>query len=292
MRNIGVKNLDVYLTGKCNYRCEYCYGENDCRPDMSAETYAKALEFGKYICAENIEMCGGEPLVCKEFQNYTLQAKEVGFGVILRTNAYFLFDQAEFVAQNCLWVGVSIDGLKTANDVMRPSRKKVSADEKFLRPISAIRELKRLNPDLKIILATLASKLNYKEIPAFADYIQKTQLPIDKWKIYEFIRDKFRSDLNHTKYEMSEAEFSELNASIPETVNGAEVILQSAHTERVGANCLIVYQNGDINLTGVHYGNINTDAFDDIIDRLYADNALSVIANNKKFTYGGTYESV
>lgn len=286
MRNIGICNLDVYITGHCNYKCEYCYGEKDMCPDMADETYQRALDFAAYIGAENIQMCGGEPLVCKKFKSFTLMAKERTFNVILRTNGYFLSDYIDFVAQNCLWVGVSIDGLTYSNDKMRPSNACISAQEKFERPIKAIQSLKKENPNIKIILATLASKLNYKDIPLFAQYIQDEKLPIDKWKIYEFIRDKFRSNENYSKYEMTENEFDELSKSLPETINGAEIILQSAHTERVGANCLIVYQNGDINLSGVHYGNVNTDEFDDIIDRLYADNALMVIGNNKKVTYG------
>lgn len=286
MRNIGISNLDVYVTGRCNYKCEYCYGENNLCPDMDIEIYKKALEFAEYIGAQNIQMCGGEPLVCQNFERFTMMAKEKGFEVILRTNGYFLFDYAEFVAQNCLWVGVSIDGLASSNDKMRPSKAKTSAKEKFERPINAIRELKRINPKIKVMLATLASKLNYKDIPLFVKYVQDNNLPIDRWKIYEFIRDKFRSEKNHTKYEMSKEEFDELESKLPKTVNEAEIMLQSAHTERVGANCLIVYQNGDINLSGVHYGNVAVDKFDDIIDKLYAENALSVIGNNKKVTYG------
>ena len=285
-RILGVCNLDVYVTGHCNYKCEYCYGERDFCPDMDVDTYNNALAFAEYIGAQNIQMCGGEPLVCKNFELFITMAKEKGFEVILRTNGYYLSDYIDFVAQNCLWVGVSIDGLAIANDKMRPSKANVSAQEKFERPIKAIQTLKETNPTIKVILATLASKLNYNEIPAFAQYIQDVQLPIDKWKIYEFIRDKFRSDENHSKYEMTEAEFEELVASLPQTINEAEIMLQSAHTERVGANCLIVYQNGDINLSGVHYGNVNVDEFDIIIDRLYADNALAVIENNKKVTYG------
>ena len=90
MRSIGVSNLDVYVTGRCNYKCEYCYGEQDCAPDMSLQTYQRALDFATYIGAKNIQMCGGEPLVCKNFKIFTLMAKERAFEVILRTNGYFL----------------------------------------------------------------------------------------------------------------------------------------------------------------------------------------------------------
>lgn len=287
MRDLGIYNLDVYVTGRCNYQCEYCYGEQDRCPDMGTDTYRKALEFAHYIGAHNIQLCGGEPLVCKNFEDFTLMAKEKGFGVILRTNGYHLLQHIDFIANNCQWVGVSLDGLPAVNDMMRPSRTWVSAQEKFSRPVEGIRKLKEVNPEMKIILATLASKLNYEQIPSFATYIRDTHLPIDRWKIYEFICDKFRSEENKAKFEMSEAEFSKLSMLMPASVNGAQIILQSAHTERVGANCLIVSQNGDIKLSGVHYGNVTNDNFNDIIDRLQADNVLEVIVDNKKGTYGG-----
>lgn len=292
MRNLGISNLDVYITGCCNYKCEYCYGEQDNCPDMTIDTYSKALDFAEYIGAQNIQVCGGEPLVCKRFEEFTLMTKERGLGVILRTNGYFLLDYINFVANNFKWVGVSVDGLESINNLMRPSKVDIAASEKFNRPINAIKEIKKINPSINIILATLASKLNYKEIPLLAQYIEDNKVPIDKWKIYEFICDKFRSKANHSKYEMTEMEFDELAKMLPHSINGADIILQSAHTERVGANCLIVYQNGDINLSGVHYGNVTIDEFDYIIDKLYADNAISVIGNNKKVTYGEKNEFI
>lgn len=292
MKNLEINNLDVYITGRCNYRCEYCYGENENCSDMAVGTYVKALEFASYVGAKNIQMCGGEPLVCRNFKKFTLMARECGFGVILRTNGFYLSDYLDFVAENFLWVGVSIDGITNVNDFMRPSKHYIDAEEKFNRPINAIRALKKFNCNVKVILATLASTLNYRDIPKLVSYIQDTKLPIDRWKIYEFIRDKFRSDLNYKKYEMSQSDSEYLANVVPKVVNGAEVILQSARAERVGANCLIVYQNGDINLSGIHYGNVNNDKFEDIVGRLAADNVLKVIVNNKKVTYGDKNEFI
>ncbi|MBR4863284.1 MAG: radical SAM protein [Oscillospiraceae bacterium] len=286
MRDLGICNLDLYITGHCNYQCEYCYGEHDHCPDMTIDTYTKALAFAKHIGAQNVQLCGGEPLVCRHFKEFTLQAKENGLGVVLRTNGYYLPEYAEFIANNCVWVGVSLDGLPAANDLMRPAKANISAEEKFARPIEGIRKLKEANPEIRIILASLASKCNSQHIPALAAYIRENQLPIDRWKIYEFICDKFRSVENKAKYEMSEADFKKLTEQMPATVNGAQIIFQSAHTENVGANCLIVRQNGDIKLSGVHYGNILTDSFDDIVDKLVSGNVLTVISNNKKGTYG------
>lgn len=282
---VRIRNLDVYVTGKCNYRCRYCYGENDQFDSMDMHTYQNALAFGHYLRAENIQLCGGEPLVCPEFESFVTLARQKDFDVILRTNGILIHKRLEFIAKSCKWVGISLDGTKAYNALMRTPRTAMSAEEQFELPIRAIFDLKRINPGIKIILATLVSRKNYLGLSELANYLARNKVPIDKWKIYEFITDKFRSAENHSEFEMEEDVFFSAVQMLPDSINGAPIQIQSAHTERVSANCLIVYQNGDINLMGKHYGNINTDAFGDIVRALTADNALSVIYENKETTY-------
>ena len=286
MRDLGVKNLDIYITGKCNYQCDYCYGEDDSLGTMDKIVFLKALEFGKYINANTIQFCGGEPLVCSEFKNYATKAKEAGFGIILRTNGIHAEKQIDFIAENCEWVGISIDGLPESNSLMRRSRTAMTPQQQFSIPIKAILLLKEKNPAIKILLASLASKKNYLQLPDFAEYLINNNIPIDIWKIYEFITDKFRSQKNHLDFAMSEADFDRLCINMPKDINGAPVLMQSAHSDRVSANCLIVFQNGDIKLLGKKYGNVSCDNYDNIIEELLNDNALDVISNNKEETYG------
>lgn len=285
IRKLGLKNLDIYVTGKCNYMCGYCYGENDKYGSMEEEVYNTALELAEYIDVEYIQMCGGEPLVCPEFEKYVTLAKNKGFKIILRTNGILIEKHLVFISENCDWVGISVDGLPEYNSLMRTPRASMTKDEQFDKPVSAIFELKKLNPNIDIILASLVSKKNYKGIVPFADYLIKNKVPINKWKIYEFIEDKFRSKINHSEYEMSENDFSQMVSELPNDINGAPIQSQSAHTNRVSANCLIVYQNGDIKLMGKHYGNIMKNSFDTIIDLLIKDNALDIIEKNKENTY-------
>lgn len=280
-----LNNLDIYVTGKCNYACDYCFGEDDRCGSMAPDVYRAALEFGRFLAVGRIGLCGGEPLVCPEFEEFALAARNQGFRLILRTNGMLIGKHLEFIAENCEWVGISLDGLPGINALMRKSRAPVPADEQFSRPVEAIFSLKRLNPDLKILLATLASKKNYQHIRALGDYIISAQAPIDKWKIYEFIPDKFRSGSNSQEFAMTPQEFDDMARQLPDTINGAPILLQSARQERAAANCLIVYQNGDIRLMGKKYGNVAKDRFSDIIDGLERYNALTAVNANKALTY-------
>lgn len=285
-KGLGIKNLDIYLTGKCNYCCRYCFGEDESCGSMTADVYAAAIKFAAYIAAENIEFCGGEPLMCPEVEDRIVWAKKAGFHVVLRSNGILIEHHLQCLAKNCTWVCISLDGLPEVNALMRTSRKTMTAEEQFTKPIEAIFALKKLNPELRILLASLASKKNYQFFPAFSDYLLKNHVPIDKWKIYEFICDKFRSVANQQEFAMSEEEFRVLRQSLPETVNAAPVLLQSARGERASANCLIVFQNGDIKLLGKNYGNVAKTPFDKIVHGLLADNALAAIKENKEMTYG------
>lgn len=282
---IKLKNLDVYITGQCNYQCEYCYGESDTCGAMEKDVYMQAIAFGHFLNVANIQMCGGEPLVCPFFEEYADIARKNGFSVILRTNGILINKHINFIVNSCSWVGISIDGLPKENAIMRKPRFPISPKEQFDIPIKSIFELKRLNPNLKIILASVASKKNYQKLPDFAYYLIEKDVPIDKWKIYEFINDKFRSGINNSKFAMTTDEFDFLVEKMPHQINHAPVQIQSAHTDRVAANCLIVYQNGDINLLGKTYGNVLTTPFQSIIERLIFDNALDVICDNKENTY-------
>ena len=288
MFDLGIKNLDLYVTGKCNYCCEYCYGEDDTCGDMSETIYKAALKFGEYICADTIQLCGGEPLMCKEIAKYLEYTKAQGFNVVLRTNGVLLDKYLEVVANTCEWVGISIDGLPKENAVMRTAKGTMTPEEQFEKPMRALWKLKEINPKIKIILASVASRKNSQALPDFAKYLVEHNVPVDKWKVYEFIRDKFRSDKNYEAFEMTETEFHELSEKIKKQMgNEMELILQSAHTERVNANCLIVNQKGDINLDGKNYGNVVSDEFETIVRKLLQDDVLAVISKNKEVTYGG-----
>jgi MoaA/NifB/PqqE/SkfB family radical SAM enzyme len=284
--DLGVNNLDIYLTGKCNYRCEYCYGEDESKGDMTIETFEKAVAFAEYIGAKTLQYCGGEPLMSSHFIDNVSIAREKGFKQILRTNAIYLPKYIDLVAENFDWIGISLDGCENANAKMRPSKNSITAKEQFEIPVNCIWDLKRKNPKIKILLATLASKINYMQIEELYLFIKETKLPIDKWKIYQFICEKFRSKQNKDMFGMENEDFDLLKKMIPENLNGIPVIFQSADTEGVAGNCLIIYQDGSIQILGKYYGNINTDEFEDIVTKLLDGNTLNIIGSNKKYTYG------
>lgn len=283
--DLGIANLDIYITGKCNYKCRYCYGENDCLPGIEIETYKKCLDFAKYINVKNIELCGGEPLVEKNFELFVLMAKNSGFDVILRTNGILIPQKISFIADNCSWVGISLDGLPEENALMRESRHPISKEEQFLIPLKAIMELKQKNKNIKILLASVLSSKNYSSFLNFVTYLKKENLPIDRWKIYQFITDKFRSRENEQEFVLDDVKFENIAKLIPKSINNTQIIVQPSKGLDKATNCLIVRQNGDIILSNVFYGNVVDTPFDLIVNNLIKNNAINLIQGNKNLTY-------
>lgn len=285
MVDLGIVNLDIYITGKCNYKCRYCYGENDCLTGIKIETYEKCLEFAKYINAKNIELCGGEPLVEKNFELFVSMAQDSGFDVILRTNGILVPQKIDFIAENCSWVGISLDGLPEENALMRESKTPISKEEQFFIPLKAIRDLKIKNSNIKILLASVLSSKNCDAFLNFISYIKEENLPIDRWKIYQFVTDKFRSLENDKEFFLEDEKFESIAKMIPDKINDTQIIVQPSKGLDKATNCLIVRQNGDIILSNVFYGNVVDTPFDLIVENLIKGNVLNLIKGNKNLTY-------
>ena len=206
--------------------------------------------------------------------------------MILRTNGIYLGDYIEFVAKYFDWVGVSLDGIAETNTKMRPSKNAMSAKEQFELPTSNIRRLKAINPNIKILLATVASRLNYDTIRQLSDYIEESKLPIDRWKVYQFIRDKFRSSLNYDKFALEQILFDDLSQCIPSNINGSvEVIFQSLRTEGAAGNGLLVYQDGTVKILDEYFGQIGSDSCEEICSKLSVSKVIDYIKVNKSKTY-------
>jgi len=98
-----ISTLDIKITNKCNYACEYCFGEPDQTTDIDLETFNKSLLLAKALGANFLEFCGGEPLMHPEFAKLTAIAKENNFDLILRSNGILIGKYLDLIAKNFQW---------------------------------------------------------------------------------------------------------------------------------------------------------------------------------------------
>lgn len=280
-----ISTIDINITGRCNYDCGYCFGELDNRGDMTFENFDRALLLAKLLNANTIEFCGGEPLLHKSFKKFVEMAKKEGFDLILRTNGILLKDNIEFIAGNFKWVGISLDGLEDANNFHRKSKQKLSAKEKFDIPISNIFKLKKANPALQIVLATVVSKISCDHIKEFSSYILNEKLPIDRWKLYHFLPNYNRALINKEKYFISKDKFLSLKEKLgikKFSSRGIEVIFFA--NSSLGGGCLIIRQNGDVVLNAKVLCSLCGNSMSEVIDKL-DEIDFDQVKKNKYLTY-------
>lgn len=133
-----VASLVVKIAERCNLNCSYCYMYNQGdqsylkRPKfMSPETYTNMLDCIKRYCAKRgsqISICfhGGEPMLVgpDRLQAMALEAREYlgGYlgGLKIQTNATLIDENwAKVLKRNRIGVGISMDGPKDINDMVR-----------------------------------------------------------------------------------------------------------------------------------------------------------------------------
>jgi MoaA/NifB/PqqE/SkfB family radical SAM enzyme len=283
----NIPTLDIKLTNRCNYECEYCYGESDQQIDISIGTFLNALNLAKVIGVKYLEFCGGEPLLHSKFEKFTNLARQEGFNLILRTNGILIEEYADVISKNFEWVGVSLDGIEKVNDIMRKSKGKLTPKEKFIIPINNIRLLKKKNSRLKILFASLASAIYYQVLPLLTDYILKKKLPIDLWKIYLFRPKRQRASSNKDKFYLSEKKFESLRKTINikklQNELGIKTIFGSGSVN--SGECLLVSPNGNLSVGSNKIAHINKQSISEIKSILSNLKEEKRIATNKKVTY-------
>lgn len=124
----------LIMSSSCNLACKYCFIENcsfnnNIEINMSYETALNAVEkFNKYVLENHIEnplilLYGGEPMVnwkvLYDIVKYTKNLNSnIKFSIV--TNATLLdVEKINFLAENEVEIGISIDGPKEINDENR-----------------------------------------------------------------------------------------------------------------------------------------------------------------------------
>jgi MoaA/NifB/PqqE/SkfB family radical SAM enzyme len=278
--------VDLYVTGACNLGCRYCYGELDSRGGMPREVLLSALKFARHLNARAVEFCGGEPLLYKDFDWSVEEASEQGFELILRTNALRLAERRSFVAKHFKSVGISLDGDIKSNDLMRPLKSKdaLTPEEKFSLPLSEINALKHLNPGIHVLLASVATKANLEGLVSLARILVEKKIPIDVWKVYQFLANNFRARDNESEFSLDPSIFSKLSEQLRDVITGA-FPLMCRKSEETDRSCVVVNVQGDVLLGSEKMGNVLLDSQESIAVYLEKSGVQNGVARNKNSTY-------
>ncbi|WP_278381883.1 radical SAM protein [Pseudoalteromonas distincta] len=267
------------MTGKCNFSCPYCFGEDVKKPGIDAEVYSKVISFAKH-CRTSIGFTGGEPLLHPNFRDLVKAASKSNIPLILRTNGMLLGEYMD-VIKSFQWIGISIDGAdeKTVKR-MRPSTSNFDYQEtdKWNTPLENIKLINNQNPETKILLASLVSSFNYKALIRLAEIINSQNLNVSKWKLYQFTRNNFRSMSTSTKYETTTKYFEQVVESIRVSFKG-DVIYKSGT-----GNCLLIDTKGTVRVNETIVGSVFED-FQELENKVRRLTMFKQISLNKVSTY-------
>lgn len=277
--------LDINVTGACNLECSYCFGEVNTRSGMARGTFNQALGFANYIGVSALELCGGEPLLYRDLDWAVDSALSAGFELILRTNGHLISKRRRFIADSFGVVGISLDGDAESNDRMRPynGRRQMSASRKFELPFQEIANLKSLNPNIRVILASVATAKNVCGIFALGGIILRRRPPLDLWKIYQFVANNFRSLENAEQFAFDTKAFESLQRDI-QMLMGKQFPVICRKSDEIDGSCLVLDGNGDVLIGAYRFGNVEVNSFEEICRRLETA-AAAAISINKSTTY-------
>lgn len=150
--------LTLFLTHQCNLRCTYCYVHEKRNETMPLEIGQKAIDLSIPLVRSRLQISffGGEPLIewdlLEALHDYGQErTAERGLKNIfaLTTNGMLLNEKRlEFLRDNDVRIGFSIDGNKAAQDATRPKAGGSSSHE---RTVEKLRLALEYLPDLQTI---------------------------------------------------------------------------------------------------------------------------------------------
>lgn len=269
--------IDVYLTGQCNYKCPYCYGESTDHFYMSEVIYEKVLSYAKYIGAD-VSFTGGEPLLHPKLHSFVSKAKRKEVNLHLHTNGILLEEHLDII-DSFDWVSISLDGTVDVNHKMRPNNRdfRITKQDKFDIPINNIFVIKNSYPQVKILLATLATSINIKNIEELSILLHVKKVPFDKWKIYQFTSNNFRSILTKNHFSIPASDMHDLEKRI--------LSLHSNTVFKYGeGNCVLISVNGDIRINNMIVSNIEEN-HNIVSEKIWNTGLLLAVLENKQRSY-------
>lgn len=221
LKDLKMDLMYLLLTDGCNMKCLYCFEDSPNKPKnfsetmMTEETARNSIDFfasltKKYGSDDGdkvIHLYGGEPLLnFPALKSAVLRSKELKkigslsekTSLVLITNGLLLTNEkADFLAENGVSVGLSIDGPKYLNDIYRISK---DGKEVFSRIINAYKIIneRNINVGLSVtltpevvdnfseVLSFLINDLKIKDgltfnilhynpkVPTYSDYFEKS----------------------------------------------------------------------------------------------------------------------
>lgn len=244
--------FDIYVTGKCDMQCPFCYGADkpleerkvvdsgktvpiyyhseghtiygdDKRPEMSLSQVKQVMLKLRSVGLKTINISGGEPLIREDIDDLILFAHEQGLEVYLSTNGTLLLQKYDRIKDHLLMVGLPLDGSKPEINT------KMGRKPYHFKNIRKILEYFKQNPPgHQVKIGTILSKINLFDLESTAEFLYRNPFiyPPDVWRLYQFDDFKASPEIK-ARYEVSDDEFFSACESITKKFPDAKISKRS-----------------------------------------------------------------
>nr|WP_255411363.1 radical SAM protein [Halobacteriovorax sp. HLS] len=158
--------LHIRITSKCNLSCPFCYlkeGLNQEEPDLlSIDEWKKILI--SIPRTTIIDITGAEPFMAKNFKEFLILLKQMGFKCSVTTNGTVYNDSMidTIINSSIEYILISLDGMNKKHNELRGSSNAFERTEEFITLLKS--ESKRAKKKLIINVKTMLLDENIEEI--------------------------------------------------------------------------------------------------------------------------------
>jgi len=164
--------LSHLVTSRCNCSCPICLWRGYSDEELSTEEIVSIYEEAREEGFAALVLWGGEPLLRDDIDRIVRAAHEIGFVTLLITNGYRLPELADLICPYLNALIVSIDFPSERHDLFR------GCPGLFGRAVAGIEKAKEVNPDMKLSINCVITRLNKDEVEGMIDLADRLGVSI------------------------------------------------------------------------------------------------------------------
>ncbi|MBU0547651.1 MAG: radical SAM protein [Candidatus Omnitrophica bacterium] len=183
--------LQISLTSRCNLKCQMCnvWKVANISEELTLQEIKGILDQCRQWGVKEVNLCGGEPLLCEICLDVIEYAKSLGLTVILTTNGTLITEGlAEKLTQSKLdIITISLDGARP--ETHDKIRGQLGAFNKIIQGIAHLNNCAQTKKPVKVLILTL-SNYNLDELEEYFYLARK--LSIDALYITSVVPDNVK----------------------------------------------------------------------------------------------------
>ncbi len=223
------------ITEKCNEKCIFCYRtlSDDLSYENNLSIAKKLLQHG----VKKITFAGGEPLLYKNILELAKFIKSQNPDIILSltTNGMLINDNnIQAIIDTFDWISLDIES------IYEDYHKFIGRGENHLN--HNLELLAKLNNKINIKINTVATHLNFKDIPYIFHIISKFN--VKRWKIFRYYPINFIAKDNNDLLSITDEEYKTISEKLSLVMSPFQIEFND--TADFETSYFSIYPNGDL----------------------------------------------